>query len=165
MQKKKTPIRIPTATRLWKRVVRGNAADCWVWPGAKGHGGYGLIGNWSPERGTHLITTHRAAFVDAFGPIPAGSVVMHKCDNPPCLNPAHLEIGTQAKNQQDKHLRGRGPNRKGDLHPSARLTSEKALKIRHLFADGVSRRELSNQFGVSMGCISNVVYRFSWKHI
>jgi hypothetical protein len=82
--------------------VRG-AGDCWVWTGARGANGYGFVSGYSfTER-----FAHRLAWTMANGPIPEGKWVLHTCDNPPCVNPAHLFLGSAKDNAQDRDRKGR----------------------------------------------------------
>jgi hypothetical protein len=101
--------------------IRGNVhvtdSDCWVWQGYRNEHGYGRL--WAPKR-----YVHRAAYEAFVGPIPAGLNVLHRCDNPPCCNPAHLFLGTRADNARDMLAKGRGALQKnpalmarsGDAH-------------------------------------------------
>jgi hypothetical protein len=81
-------------------------SGCIEWLGPFSPSGYGHVGK---RQGDRKITfrTHRLAYELAYGPIPEGLVVRHKCDNPPCINPAHLELGTSAQNNRDRDTRGR----------------------------------------------------------
>lgn len=81
----------------------GAPDDCWEWGGSPDHDGYGVV-SW----GGTQYKAHRVAYELHVGPIPEGLVVRHNCDNPPCVNPAHLLLGTQADNVRDMHERGRG---------------------------------------------------------
>lgn len=94
--------------RLWGNVEK-NAHGCWVWKGTKNRKGYGQIS----VDGRHE-RTHRVAYRLTYGEIPEGMVVRHRCDNPPCINPDHLEVGTSADNSRDMVERGRMVNCKVD---------------------------------------------------
>jgi hypothetical protein len=83
---------------------------CWLWTGAASGNGYGEF----HDRG-HTLCAHRVAWELANGPIPAGMVIRHKCDNKLCVRPDHLEVGTQADNQRDKAVRRRGVRSKVGL--------------------------------------------------
>jgi hypothetical protein len=88
--------------RYWDRVVV--KPGCWAWLGSKLPSGYGLFGH----RG-RSVYAHRFSYTLHKGSIPGGWVVMHKCDNPECSNPLHLEVGTQADNRRDCAAKGRNP--------------------------------------------------------
>jgi len=91
--------------RFFKK-IRVPSADpdaCWEWTGARTRGGYGHIG-----AGRRTLKAHRVAWEIANGPIPDGMVVRHKCNNPPCVRPLHLELGTHADNNRDMAARCRG---------------------------------------------------------
>jgi RNase P subunit RPR2 len=94
------------AKRLHLR-LRRTANGCLVWIGALNSQGYGNIYTHTENGKTKTISTHRAAWMLANGPIPEGMDVLHECDNPPCCDENHLFLGTQADNMEDKRLKGR----------------------------------------------------------
>jgi len=83
--------------------------------------------------------------------------VCHRCDNPPCCNPAHLFLGTAADNVHDMVAKGRDARPIGADHPNARLSAEQANEIRSLRADGWTHAELSARFGISTASCHNVL--------
>lgn len=88
--------------KFWERIEVLGEEDCWEWTRAKHRFGYGMM-----RVNTVLHTAHRLAYMDYMGQIPDGLVVRHKCDNPACCNPHHLELGTQKDNLDDATKRGR----------------------------------------------------------
>jgi hypothetical protein len=110
------------ARRFWAKVRIGGPDECWPWMGATDKkGGYGIM---SSHHGKPPLKAHRVSFEISNGGIPDGCKVLHGCDNPPCVNPRHLEAGSQKKNVKDMHRRGRNnpesllnlrPGRKGFL--------------------------------------------------
>jgi hypothetical protein len=95
----------PIAERFWPKVDRNGPNGCWVWTGSLGAKGYGRIG--SGARGAPTLLAHRVAWGFKHGPIPDGLFVCHKCDNPPCVNPEHLFLGTNRDNILDCMSKGR----------------------------------------------------------
>lgn len=96
-----TPERID---RFWTKVERGTPDECWTWTAEKHSNGYGIFTDWTGGR--HRFLAHRMALLIA-GVVVGDQVVRHDCDNPPCVNPAHLRTGTQADNIRDAVERGR----------------------------------------------------------
>lgn len=94
--------RIPLEERLWSNVKRGASDECWIWTGRVDAGGYGTIKDKGKPEGVH-----RVSYRLAYGDIPAGMVIRHACDNPSCVNPAHLTTGTVQQNMADRVARGR----------------------------------------------------------
>lgn len=114
---------ISLADRLWMRVDRDGPTMphmdtcCWIWTGSVSNPakGYGALSS-GKQKGTigraKAISAHRAAWVVTFGPVPDGLQVLHRCDNPPCCNPAHLWLGTNMDNVLDKVAKGRDQNQR-----------------------------------------------------
>lgn len=173
--------RIPLADRFWKRVQK--SAGCWLWTGKLDKDGYGQglkEGNGSRRaRRPHVISwmLHNA-------PISDDSWVLHTCDNPPCVRPDHLYLGTVIENNRDRVERGRGatgdksgrrlhPERwtletrpRGSRHGRSLLTEDQVREIR-LMADrvDVSHETIAEMYGVSRPTISLIVNRKTWAHI
>lgn len=137
--------------KLWSKVLKTDG--CWNWTGKTSAAGYGRI--YFSGRSHYA---HRVSFEVAFGSIGAGLVVCHTCDNPRCVNPAHLFVGTQRENIQDMARKGRcKPSGVfGDGHGMAKLTDKQVAEIRSLSATH-SNPELATKFGVSRSLIWMIV--------
>lgn len=101
------PKKTPRDERFWQKVEKTDT--CWLWRGSKNTTGYGQL------RTDRLEKAHRISWEIHNGPIPDGLAVLHACDNPPCVNPSHLWLGTQADNARDRQAKGRQNRRPGDL--------------------------------------------------
>ncbi len=153
--------------RLWSRVDKSTGAnDCWLWQGATVRGLYGQIrrdpvGN---EIRGKKTTTHRVAWELAYGPIPSGMEVCHRCDNPKCVNPAHLWLGTHAENQADMMIKGRAA--RGERSGTARLNTKQVAIIKHLLKTGACDiADISTLVGVSKSTIDAIKHQKTWRHI
>ena len=140
--------------RLRKR-LRVMPSGCWEWQGHRNKDGYGTI--W---KGTSMALTHRALWEEVNGPIPEGLLVLHTCDNPPCCNPEHLFLGTQADNNADMVAKGRHRPCPGEKSGGAKLTWEKVEAIR---ADTRINREIAAEYGVDTSTISIVKSGKEWN--
>ena len=168
-----TPERIAS---FWEKVDRQTQGDCWRWKAFRNPMGYGMFG---VKRDVRLA--HRIAYELTYGEIPEGMCVLHRCDNPSCVNPSHLYLGTRTDNNRDKLLRGRvyrpvgdkNPSRshpetqvRGEASPNAKLTTESVKQIRIMYATGKYRLvDIASQFGVSFSTIGRIVKRETWKHL
>lgn len=108
------------------------------------------------------MTAYRASYIMHKGEIPEGLVVRHKCDVPACVNPEHLELGTQVENCADKVLRGRCNVRFGSTHTNTSLTEKDVLEIR---ASLESRKALALRYGIHYMTITDIIVKKTWKHI
>lgn len=148
--------------RFWSHVVRGTPNECWEWQASFGSTGYGAF----PNRTKGVpAKAHRAAWYFTHGPIPDGLWVLHHCDNPPCVNPAHLYLGTVAENARDRVERGRGraPGSPGELNPHSKLTWADVGEIRRLAATRMKRIDIAARFGVDRTTVHGIVTYRSWK--
>ncbi len=124
-------------------------SPCDEWSGYRNEKGYGIING---------RRAHRVAWEEANGPIPEGMVVCHSCDNPPCVNPSHLFVGTQQENIADRHAKGRTVN-----PPSRRKLTERQVSImRILYRHGDTQQSLAGLFQVSRGNVSKIVNGVSY---
>lgn len=130
--------------RGWTTTPRG----CWEVNGHRVGWGYSYL-RFNGKR----MGVHQWSHIAWVGPIPEGHVVRHKCDNPPCMNPEHLETGTNGENRQDSVSRGRTP--RGELHWNAQLTNQDVLDIKTEYAKGVlTHQMLADVYGVSRVAIT-----------
>ena len=131
---------------------------CWQWNGAKKPNGYG---NFMLKNKVLHITAHRASWLIYRGEIPEGMYVCHRCDNPACVNPDHLFIGTPKDNQDDMHHKGRtvGPRLGGALHYGHKLKNSQVLEVRNLRESGKQLKEIAALFNVSLATVSYICSR------
>jgi hypothetical protein len=148
---------------FWSKIdVRGED-ECWEWQGGRDWRGYG-----AGYKDRKHIRAHRVAYELLVGPVPNDLEVCHKCDNPPCCNPAHLFLGTHKENMYDMLDKGRHSFVlfQGEDHGNAKLTDEQIAEIRTMYEQGGVRQvDLASRFGVSQRCISLIVRREAWTHI
>lgn len=135
-------------------------SGCIEWQGYGIKEGYGML-----QIDGKAWLAHRLAYRLAIGPIPKGMLVCHHCDNPGCINPNHLFIGTPRDNSRDASIKGRLGTVIGEKNNKAKLTIAKVRTIRQLHKDGISASQLGLQFGVCELQIKNVVNRKHWRHV
>lgn len=148
--------------RFWSKVRIADNNACWIWQGTISTTGYGAIG----VKGKTLIAS-RVAWELTYGTIPVGSHVCHQCDNPKCVNPSHLFLGSPKTNSDDKIAKGRwkGNKKVGNDRPQAKLTPADVLRIRELAASGVSHRKIAKMYPVEHTAIDAIILRKTWKHV
>jgi hypothetical protein len=135
------------------------STGCWLWPGPRDRNGYGVI----TDENRKQLRAPRVSYELHHGPIPEGRMVLHSCDNPPCVNPAHLSLGGAAENAIDRYARGRGALGRG--HGRAKLNEEAVQAIRTRYAAGETQVALAHEYGVAQPVISLLVRRETWKHV
>ena len=132
---------------------------CWLWTGCKSDRGYGKI-----MLNYKHMTAHRVSCWWFVAPIDGPLMVRHTCDNPSCVNPFHLELGTHQDNMDDCVERMRRP--KAENHYKSQLTAKQVLEIRDLYANKrFTQHELAALYGVGRMTICHIVLRNSWKDI
>jgi hypothetical protein len=147
---------------FWKQVSIQGVNECWIWRG--GHSGkYG----WFCNKGKRILA-HRASWIISNGSDPGELFVCHTCDNPECVNPSHLFLGTNYDNVQDMCRKGRHGFRvqKGEDCVTHKLTEKDVLEIREKYSPRkYSTRALAKEYRVSQTQIRNVLDKTSWRHL
>lgn len=139
--------------------------DCWVWTGAKAGTGKNAYGHLSVRKG-RARRAHMISWELYRGPISEGLCVCHKCDNPACVNPNHLFLGTRSDNAVDMYQKGRGPNNRGENNGRAKLSPKQVIEIRERYATGeIYQAELAKEYGVTQAVVQKLIRRKIWKHI
>lgn len=161
-----------TIEEFWDRASKTTPISCWNWTGNRDMEAYGRVkisGRW--------LKAHRISYMLANGPISTALCVCHHCDNPSCVNPTHLFLGTHADNSRDRNAKGR--HQYGPRHWRARcpeiipkgeqlspLTTAQVLEIRSRYAAGGIRQvDLANEYGIRQANISKIILRKSWAHV
>lgn len=155
---KYTPIKDLKLYIQWKSIL-DLESGCWIWTGALDRKGYGAIFYKGRSQGAH-----RVSYQEYIGDIPHGLVIRHQCDNPSCVNPNHLSIGTQKDNVQDMVQRKRGPNRFGERNNIAKLSKEDVLYIKQYPTGYGTGVELANKFNVCRSTISKIRCNINWNN-
>ncbi len=147
---------------FWKRVEKTDT--CWLWNGCRNSQGYGKL-----CRHSNGITvgwlSHRYVWTNQFGEIPEGLCVLHKCDNPPCVNPAHLFLGTRVDNSEDKVSKGRQHIPTGSVNGRAKLEESDVKVIKHLLRLGCQQSQIADWYNVSSGAVYFISNGKNWSHV
>lgn len=150
-----------TINRFRKFIKTDLDSGCLVWQGSRHRQGYGQF-RYLGER----WLSHRVAWQLHHGDIPKGMCVLHKCDNPPCVNIDHLFIGTARDNARDRDAKGRHHNPAGEAHYRAGITEKEVIRMRALYESGeCTQKDLCEEFGITCPHVWLVVNRKSWRHI
>lgn len=156
-----------TVARFWSKVSIPNYDNrCWEWQGSRNPEGYGKFR--LPGHGRTVFGAHRVSYMLYNGLFPdPGLVVRHKCDNPCCVNPFHLEPGTVKDNAQDAKERGRlrTVDQRGENNGAARLTEALVSVIKLRIANGEKNTVIAKDFGVTHSLISRIRKGKSWAHV
>lgn len=138
-------------------------SGCWIWMASLGTSGYGQVynGKRSPAGNKMPEGAHRVSFSEAFGPIPDGLSVLHRCDVRCCVNPNHLFTGTQKQNLRDMRRKGRGPL--GESHGRSKLTEDQVIRILEMCRKGETYAKVSKIFKVCPQTIANIHQGKNWK--
>jgi len=161
----KAGTRRPPTELFWSKVDRSRGpGECWIWTGGTGSDGYGIFSVTAPSgsaRATRSFRAHRYAWTLAHGAVPPGKLLMHSCDTPTCVNPAHLSPGTPLENNRDAFAKGRRRAR-GEHNIKAKLTPESVREIR---ASGDPVDELATRYGVAAATVYSIRRGRTWRHL
>lgn len=147
------------ADRLLDKVEYDTNGGCWLWRGTT-RSGYGLLVVDHRPKGAH-----RLSYQEFRGAIPSGMFVCHRCDQPLCINPAHLWLGTPAENSADMATKGRVVPPRGEKNGRAKLSSGVVAKIRHRLASGETQRSVAKSLGLDPSTISDINTGRSWSSV
>ncbi len=151
----------PAAERFWAFVDKGGPSGCWLWTGARTPKGYGAFGVPGHKRGI----AHRYSYALSHGPIPSGMCVCHRCDNPSCVNPAHLFLGTRQDNNADMRAKGRQNAARGSDHFFAKLDEAIVPQIVARKKAGETYKAIAEGLGVDPSQVSRAARGLAWKHV
>jgi len=147
-----------TVARFWAKVDKRGPDDCWLWTAVRMPVGYGKF--WHLGK---TLLAHRFA-MEASGASAEGMIVCHRCDNPPCVNPAHLFLGTYKDNRDDMVAKGRAIPARGAQLPQAVVSETIVSEIRKL--RGIERqKDIGARWGISQQTVSEIMLRKIWRHV
>jgi hypothetical protein len=158
MQPKRTRNRrsTPWQDRFWRHVTPGSLDECWEWQGSRDQRGYGKLNRGRTGEGN--LKAHRASYEIHFGSCPDDLDVCHRCDNPPCVNPAHLFLGTHQDNMADMVQKGRsGAGTEYVAAHQRKFTDAQIREMRDLGAAGVEGDAIAERFGVRRKYVSEIL--------
>lgn len=153
----------------YKEIIENNVSvdsnNCWNWKLRKNSKGYGVL----PGRSCFSILAHRMSWRVFKGEFDKSLCVCHICDNPCCVNPDHLFLGTQLDNMRDakkkNRLRHDACYRVGEERTHSKLKNKDVLRIRELLKEGVKQKDISEKFKICQQTVSEINTRLIWKHI
>jgi len=151
---------LSVAERFWPKVATtdNNEDACWPWKASLRSSGYGQF--YFRGRPTNAS---RVAYELAYGPVPAGMDVCHRCDNPPCVRPSHLFIGTRRENMFDAKRKGRLRAPRGEANPKAKITAVQVAAIRAEYAaGGATHRSLGAKYGLNHSTVGDILRGQCW---
>lgn len=146
--------------RFWSKVYIGDKNECWLWLASTTSGGYGFF------RAGKSMNAHRFSLMLKLNNEDLNGMCLHSCDNPKCVNPNHLHLGTNSENIKQAYERNLIFAQKGESHGRSILTEKDVLWIRENYPKGGhTHRSLAKQFGVGATTIKDVLKRKKWNHI
>ena len=140
-----------TKNRFYSAVMIPNENGCMEWTKCLTSNGYGIM---SINRKNY--SAHRFSYELHYGKIPKGLKVLHKCDNPKCVAPDHLFLGSQKDNMVDMSSKNRAFMKKGNKHPFHKISEESIKEIKKMLFDGSTQKEIAKKFNVTQSTISHI---------
>jgi hypothetical protein len=148
--------------KFWEWTAKADDDSCWTWVGEKVPAGYGQL-RFTTNHRKWSLRAHRVSWMIANGPIPDGMLILHKCDNRACVNPAHLFLGTDMDNVVDRLVKRRQP--RGYRNAAAKIVEADVVLIRTLFAFGAMRSAIAAHFGITPQHTSEIINGRKWRHV
>lgn len=145
--------------RIFSR-IRITERGCWEYLRGRSSKGYGVV-----SVNNKATSTHCLAYELRVGLIPDGMCVLHQCDNPPCINPAHLFLGTRGENNTDRERKGRSDDRRGELNPGHRLTESQVVEIHNRRVSGDSLQAIADAYGITRNYVTSILSGDAWPHV
>jgi hypothetical protein len=150
--------------RFWSKVVKTGSEGCWLWSANKNNKGYGLFrpGGTLPKQ-----LAHRVSYEATFGHIPRGALILHSCDSPACVNPAHLRAGTHKNNTADMDARGRRITNtpRGTDNKLSKRTDAEVVAIRAAYLAGDDLDDIAARYGCARSALADYTSGRSWQHL
>jgi hypothetical protein len=148
--------------RFWSKVaITADITKCWIWGASKNKKGYGHFGF-----NGRMYQAHRFAYKLYYGDYDEILQCLHKCDNPSCVNPNHLWLGTNTDNVLDMVAKGRNKYCKGEKNGNSKLTEKDVIEIRNIYSTGShSFRSLAKMYGIHNSVVGDIVNRNNWKNL
>jgi hypothetical protein len=136
--------------RFWRKVEKGDG--CWLWTGSTFQNGYGRFA----LEGKISVRSHRHAWELTNGPIPAGMIICHRCDNRICVNLDHLFVGTHKDNAEDRDRKRRAAWHRPGWRPASKLSLDQVAEVRLLRAAGTPVKEVAARFGIHKNSVTRI---------
>lgn len=150
--------------RFERHVISEPMSGCFLWTAATTRRGYGKFMIDYPKRKTNWLA-HRVSYFLHYGLFDGNLDVLHKCDNPPCVNPRHLFLGTALDNSKDRSAKGKAIAPMGDDHYQSKLTCADIQTVFEMRAARIGPQIIADKFGVTYHSISDIVNRRTWRHV
>lgn len=151
---------VDPVVRFWRLVTKSDG--CWTWSErGRDKDGYGVF----TVRHGKTARAHRFSYELEHGPLPKGVMVLHSCDNPPCVRPDHLFTGDAVINNRDCIAKGRGNRARGERVAGSKLTAEDVRSVRAMRAGGVSHDVIAAKFGVCRASVTLLLNGATWSHV
>lgn len=156
--------RLPTDVRFAEKFQRGGAQECWPWTAGTNGAGYGML--WSPEA-RRKVLAHRYSYMLHVGPLRSSDLVLHSCDNPSCVNPAHLRLGDHKANTRDMDARARRNSnpRRGGANPSSLASDLIVTEVRREYVSGASFAAIVEKFALPLSAVKEYCIGKSFAHL
>lgn len=147
--------------RFRAKITATPQGECWPWGSYKDTCGYGKF-----KIGQKQHMAHRISYLIAIGPIPKWATVLrHSCDNPGCVNPAHLQPGTQKDNAADRKARGREGKHQGELNGRSIVHASDIEEIRRSVSAGTRQTAIAKEYGITKQAVWRIVHNVTWSHL